>query len=131
MSFSKRYYNVLKHLHFKIADKGLFGGAKLTTGNRISEFKNKSRRRWEPSLKFVPLYSETLDKRIHVRLTPKVLKRVDSLGGLDNYIMGQRILESRKALNIKHALVVQRWRTELESKMMSLRNQINPIKMQI
>ena len=131
MHLAKRYYNVLKHTHFKIADRGLFGGAKLTTGNRISEFRNKSRRKWEPSLKNVSLYSEILGKTLQLRVTPKVLKRVDSLGGLDNYILGQRILESQKALNIKHALVIQKWRSELQSKMLSVSHQISPIKMQI
>jgi ribosomal protein L28 len=131
ISIIKRFYNVVKHLHFKIADRGLFGGAKLTTGNRISEFRNKNKRRWEPSLKFVSLYSEMLDKKIHLRVTPKVLKRVDSLGGLDNYILGQRVLESRKALNLKHALVLEKWKREIGLKSLGVKNQVCLIKMQL
>lgn len=122
----KRLYNVVKHLHFKIGDRGLFGGAKLSTGNRISEFGNKSRRRWEPSLKHVLLYSEILRKKILLRTTPKVLKRMDSLGGLDNYILGQRVLESSKALTLKHALVMKKWTEGLQGKEVGYR--LNPIR---
>jgi large subunit ribosomal protein L28 len=128
MIILKRFYNVVKHLHFKIADRGLFGGAKLTTGNRISEFGNKSRRRWEPSLKHELLYSETLGRKIMLRTTPKVLKRMDALGGLDNYILGQRVLESSKALTLKHAMVLKRWKDSLLKEKLAVGYKLNPIR---
>lgn len=127
----KRFYNVVKHLHFKIADRGLFGGAKLTTGNSVSDFGNKSRRRWEPSLKHVLLYSEILGKKIMLRTTPKVLKRMDSLGGLDNYILGQRVLESSKALTLKHAMVLKKWKEGIEKSGQKLGYRLNPIRTKI
>jgi ribosomal protein L28 len=131
MMIFRRFYNVVKHLHFKIADRGLFGGAKLMTGNRVSDFGNKSRRRWEPSLKHVLLYSEILGKKVRLRTTPKVLKSVDSLGGLDNYILGQRVLESHKALTLKHAMVLNRWRGELKKSNLDVGFTLNPIKTKI
>lgn len=126
----RRNYNVVTHRHFKIADKGLMGGAKLLTGNRISEFGNKSRRRWYPSMQWESLYSEELQQKLHVRTRPLVLKAIDSVGGLDNYILGQRRLESSLALTIKHAVVLKRWQSELQATAARIRYPVRPFGLQ-
>jgi ribosomal protein L28 len=131
MTTIRRFYNVVKHLHFKIADKGLLGGARIRTGNRVSEFGNKTRRRWYPSMKWVSLFSETLQARLRMRTTPRVLKAIDAIGGLDNYILGQRKLESALALNLKHAMVLRRWRQELERQKLQPVYEVHPFSTQL
>lgn len=36
------------------------------------------------------LYSEALDKRIRVKVTTRVLRTIDKVGGLDNYLLGDK-----------------------------------------
>ena len=45
-----------------------------------------------------------------------MLKRIDAVGGLDNYIMGQRRMEGLKAEALKKAMVLGQWRRELEER---------------
>jgi large subunit ribosomal protein L28 len=76
---------------YKQSNYGLYAGRKLQFGNNVSK-KNeiKTRRKWEPNVRFKRIYSEALDKYIRVRLVTRVLRTIDKCGGLDNYLLGSK-----------------------------------------
>lgn len=71
---------------------GLYGGARTRFGNNRakSEFKTKTRRKWHPNVQHHKPYSEALDKKIPIKVTTRVMKTIDKVGGLDNYILGEK-----------------------------------------
>lgn len=71
---------------FKQSNKGLYGASFVQYGNNISESKTKTRRRWLPNIVKKGLWSETLDKKISIRMTAKVLRTISKEGGIDNYL---------------------------------------------
>lgn len=127
MRLSSILNNTIRHHNAWFMDGGLYGGAKIRFGNRISEFKNKSRRKFALNLHWVSLHSQMLSRNIRVRVTTSVLKTIDALGGLDNYIMGQRQLEGLKAETLKKAIVLGAWRRELQEKGIQLQYPLKPV----
>jgi ribosomal protein L28 len=78
---------------YKQADFGLYGGASIKFGNIKNKkglVTTKSRRTWKPNVHWKRLYSESLDKFIRIKLTARVLRTVDKVGGLDNYVLGDK-----------------------------------------
>lgn len=75
-----------------------FGTYKTKMGNNI-------KRTWKPNVHTHDLYSEILGETIKVMCTDESLKAMDQSGGLDNYIMEQKTLESPRAAQIKTALL--------------------------
>ncbi|KAF8336262.1 ribosomal L28 family-domain-containing protein [Cantharellus anzutake] len=73
---------------FKRAQKGLFGGAIKQFGNNVPKSKHKTPRTWLPNIQSKRLYSETLNKTLHLKVTPRVLRTIDKYGGLDQYLLG-------------------------------------------
>lgn len=72
---------------FKQSNKGLYGASFVQYGNNISESKAKTRRRWLPNVIKKGLWSETLNKKISIRMTAKVLRTISKEGGIDNYLI--------------------------------------------
>ncbi|KAL1959545.1 hypothetical protein VTO42DRAFT_1990 [Malbranchea cinnamomea] len=77
---------------FKQADFGLYGGATIQFGNKISQGRNKgkTRRIWKPNVRKEKLYSKSLDKWISVKVTHRVLRTINKVGGLDEYLLGDK-----------------------------------------
>jgi large subunit ribosomal protein L28 len=100
---------------FKRAQHGLYAGEHIRFGNQVSEMGNKTRRTWKPNAQHVPLWSEMLQEKLRVRLTTTALELVDKAGGLDSYILGQRIPESRYAFNLKARILKRKLELENES----------------
>src|SRR5277367_114882 len=71
---------------FKVRNKILAGGKTIIFGNNVSEFKNKSRRTWRPNIKRKHAWSETLERRIELRMTTSVMRTIEKAGGLDAYL---------------------------------------------
>ncbi|SCU99122.1 LAFA_0G22122g1_1 [Lachancea sp. 'fantastica'] len=71
---------------FKQSNKGLYGGSFVQYGNNIAESKTKTRRRWLPNVVRKGLWSESLDRKISIRMTAKVLRTITKEGGIDNYL---------------------------------------------
>lgn len=72
---------------FKQSNKGLYGASFVQYGNNISESKAKTRRRWLPNVIKKGLWSETLNQKISVKMTAKVLRTISKEGGIDNYLI--------------------------------------------
>lgn len=76
---------------YKQSNFGLYGNQKIRFGNIVSD-KNeiKTRRFWRPNVHKKQLYSESLEKNIKIRITTRVLRTVRKVGGLDEYLLGEK-----------------------------------------
>ncbi|KAI1134288.1 ribosomal L28 family-domain-containing protein [Hypoxylon sp. FL0543] len=76
---------------YKQANQGLFGGSKIRFGNTVAEdHGNKSRTSWLPNRHVKRLWSPSLNAFIRTRLTARVLRTIDLLGGIDEYLLGSK-----------------------------------------
>ena len=50
----------------------------------------KTRRYWRPNVHSKRLYSEALGNFVRIRVTTRVLRTVDKVGGLDEYLLGEK-----------------------------------------
>jgi len=62
-------------------------GKKQMVGNNVSHAHNKTKRTFQPNLQDTSIFSETLGRKIKVRVSAAGLRTVDHKGGLDNYLM--------------------------------------------
>lgn len=75
------------------------------TGNTVSHAINKRRRRYLPNLSNVTLISDTLKKKIRLRVSAYALRSVDHMGGLDAFLKKAKPDQlSDKALKMKREL---------------------------
>ena len=77
---------------YKQADKGLYGGATVQFGNKISQGKSesKSRRRYDVNIRREKLWSDALDKWLMLRVTHRCMRTIRKCGGLDAYLLGDK-----------------------------------------
>ncbi len=76
---------------YKQSNFGLYGGQRIQFGNNVSErTKIKTRRSWSPNVQRKQLYSAILGRHIRVRITTRVLRTIDKVGGLDEYLLGDK-----------------------------------------
>jgi len=57
------------------------------TGNKVSHANNKTKRRFEPNLQSVSLYSEKLKRSIALRVSVHGLRTIEHNGGVDAYVL--------------------------------------------
>ena len=60
------------------------------SGNNRSHAENKSRRVFRPNLVNVTLLSDTLERKVKLRISAHALKSVEHRGGLDAFLMKAR-----------------------------------------
>lgn len=89
----------------KRSQRGLYAGEMIQFGDVVSSFGNRSKRTWKPHVMKVDLWSETLSDRVNVKVSATALALIDREGGLDSYILGQRVPESRWALEFKNRII--------------------------
>jgi len=76
---------------YKQSNSGLYGNARIRFGNTIApEYGNKSRRKWRPNVQSRRLWSESLGVRVRTKVTTRVLRSIDKVGGLDEYLLGSK-----------------------------------------
>ncbi|VBB78457.1 Putative mitochondrial LSU ribosomal protein L24 precursor [Podospora comata] len=82
-------YPLGPRLYYKQSNTGLYGHATIRYGNNVSE-KNeiKTRRTWRPNVHRKRLFSLSLRTWVQTRLTTRVLRTIDKVGGLDEYLLG-------------------------------------------
>jgi ribosomal protein L28 len=75
---------------YKKSNFGLYGAARVRFGNIVSKGKwvKKTRRKWWPNVQESRLWSEGLKKNVELKVTTSVLRTIDKVGGLDNYLLG-------------------------------------------
>ena len=76
---------------YKQSNKGLYGGSRIQFGNNVSDRTEiKTRRSWSPNIISKSLYSVALRKKVKIRVSSRVLRTIDKVGGLDEYILGEK-----------------------------------------
>lgn len=63
-------------------------GVGVQSGNNVSHSNRHTRRRFLPNLHHVSLLSETLGRKVPLRITAATLRSVDHNGGLDSFLLG-------------------------------------------
>lgn len=76
---------------YKQSRLGLYGGQRIQFGNNVSEkHQTKTRRSWHPNIFTRKLFSKALNRTVQVRVSARVLRTIDKLGGLDEYLLGEK-----------------------------------------
>ncbi|KAG8530906.1 uncharacterized protein KY384_004263 [Bacidia gigantensis] len=77
--------------HFKQRDTGLYGGSKVQHGNKVSEkHEVKTLRAWHPNVQNKRLWSDALGRFVRLKVQARVLRTIDKVGGLDEYLLGDK-----------------------------------------
>ncbi|KAJ9645906.1 hypothetical protein H2199_002949 [Coniosporium tulheliwenetii] len=96
------------NLWYKQSNHGLYGGAMKQFGNNISErTETKTRRTFKPNIVSKRMFSKALNRMVRVRVSTRVLRTIDKVGGLDEYLLGEKAGRI-KELGMKGWLL--RWR---------------------
>ena len=68
-------------------------GKTVMTGNNVSHANNKTRRRFLPNLQHATMHSESLGRRVSLRLSTSAMRTIEKHGGLDAFLMQARNAE--------------------------------------
>jgi ribosomal protein L28 len=81
-----------KNVHFPEANYGLYGGATISSGSKISKGRNKGKtmRKWLPNIKLVRIESKALGRELTLPIRARVIRTIKKCGGLDEYLLGER-----------------------------------------
>jgi len=80
-------------------------GKDVLTGNNVSHAHNKTRRRFLPNLCEVSLMSDTLNRRVRLKISANALRTVEHRGGLDAFLLKARNGDlSTKARRLKREI---------------------------
>ncbi|MEO5332181.1 MAG: 50S ribosomal protein L28 [Magnetococcus sp. YQC-5] len=63
------------------------GGKAPQIGNKVSHSHRKTKHAWLPNIQKRSLYSLTLGKNFRMTLPTGIIRSVDKIGGLDNYLL--------------------------------------------
>ena len=84
-------------------------GKGAQVGHRVSHSNIKTKRRFLPNLRKVTLISDTLGRRIRLRVSANALKTVDHRGGLDAFLLKANDDElAPRVLDLKRQIVKKR-----------------------
>lgn len=77
---------------FSESAQGLYGGATIQSGNKISKGRNKGKtlRKWYPNVRVEKLRSEALGVEMSIPTTARVMRTINKCGGLDQYLLGEK-----------------------------------------
>ena len=80
-------------------------GTTVMTGNNVSHAHNKSRRRFLPNLCEVSLMSESLGRKVRLKVSAQALRTIDRRGGLDAFVLKAKDADlSLKARRLKRQI---------------------------
>jgi large subunit ribosomal protein L28 len=78
-------------------------------GHKVSHSNRKTKRRFLPNLLNVTLLSDSLGRRVRMRISANALKSIDHRGGLDAFLMAAKDADlSPRALEIKRQVAKKR-----------------------
>lgn len=76
---------------YKQSSQGLYGGARIQFGNNVTgKYEIKTRRKWHVNVKNKRLWSKALGQYVKLKVTTRVMRTIDKLGGLDEYLLGEK-----------------------------------------
>ncbi|KAL9633886.1 MAG: hypothetical protein Q9164_004427 [Protoblastenia rupestris] len=92
--FDRRFippYPYGQSTQYKQRDSGLYGNAQIQYGNNVSERNEiKTRRVWRLNMHRKRLWSNALQDYVRVKVQARVLRTIDKVGGLDEYLLGEK-----------------------------------------
>lgn len=62
-------------------------GKKRMVGNNVSHAKNRTKRVFMPNIQDTSVFSETLGRKIRIRVSAAGLRTLDHKGGIDAFVM--------------------------------------------
>ena len=75
-------------------------------GHKVSHSNIKTKRRFMPNLRNVTLISDSLQRKVRVRVSANALRTVDHRGGLDAFLLKAKDADlAPKMLELKRAIV--------------------------
>ncbi|OCT44221.1 hypothetical protein CLCR_00644 [Cladophialophora carrionii] len=79
-----------ENMHFPEANFGLYGGATVQSGSKISKGRNKGKtlRHWFPNVRVETVRSEALGRELKLPITARVMRTIKKCGGIDAYVTG-------------------------------------------
>jgi large subunit ribosomal protein L28 len=78
-------------------------------GHRVSHSNRKTKRRFLPNLLNVTMTSESLNRRVRLRISANALKTVDHRGGLDAFLLKAKDADlSPRVLDLKRQVAKKR-----------------------
>ncbi|MGH6818401.1 MAG: 50S ribosomal protein L28 [Methylovirgula sp.] len=81
-------------------------GKSVLTGHVVSHSNHKTNTRFLPNLKRATLISETLNRRVRLRVAVAALRSIEHRGGFDAFLLKARDSElSRNALALKREIL--------------------------
>jgi large subunit ribosomal protein L28 len=84
-------------------------GKKARVGHKVSHSNIKTKRRFMPNLRNVTLTSDSLQRKVRVRVSANALRTVDHRGGLDAFLLKAKDDElAPKMLELKRAIMKKR-----------------------
>jgi len=84
-------------------------GKRPLVGHKVSHSNIKTKRRFLPNLRNVTLISDTLGRRIKLRVSANALKTIDHRGGLDAFLLKAKDDElAPRVLELKRQIVKKR-----------------------
>jgi large subunit ribosomal protein L28 len=84
-------------------------GKRPMVGHKVSHSNIKTTRRFLPNLRNVTLISDTLGRRIKLRVSANALKTVDHRGGLDAFLLKAKDDElAPRMIDLKRQIVKKR-----------------------
>ena len=79
------------------------------SGHKVSHSNIKTKRRFMPNLRNVTLISDSLGRKVRVRVSANALKTVDHRGGLDAFLLKAKDNElAPRVLELKRQIVKKR-----------------------
>ncbi|KAL8296519.1 hypothetical protein RB597_005888 [Gaeumannomyces tritici] len=76
---------------YKQSNTGLYGSAAIAFGHNVSKkHAVKTPRKWRPNVQSRRLWSEALGMMVRTKITTRVLRTLDKVGGLDEYLLGSK-----------------------------------------
>mmetsp|Transcript_21154 Transcript_21154/g.27752 ORF Transcript_21154/g.27752 Transcript_21154/m.27752 type:complete len:119 (+) Transcript_21154:90-446(+) len=87
------------------AARGLFAGRDVGFGNKVSHSERKTRRKWKPNVQKKRLWSDILDDWVRFNVTTHALRCIDKAGGLDNYLLHTKNLNSISGEKTRQQLI--------------------------
>jgi len=85
-------------------------GKRPLVGHKVSHSNIKTKRRFLPNLRNVTLISDTLGRRIRLRVSANALKTVDHRGGLDAFLLKSNDDElAPRMLDLKRQIMKKRF----------------------
>ena len=84
-------------------------GKKPLVGHKVSHSNIKTKRRFLPNLRSVTLISDTLGRKVRLRVSANALKSVDHRGGLDAFLLKANDADlAPKMLELKRQIAKKR-----------------------